>query len=149
MVRSGFATKQRCLITVVIALSVILGFSSFDVGGAARDWAHAAVENGTKVGRITGRITRGPARPVGRANDSASKPAAGIKIYVTTPAGREAGFAATDKQGTYSVSLPAGTYRIETKSLGGMEFTKDLPATVVVTEGRETRLDVHIDTGIR
>ena len=45
--------------------------------------------------------------------------------------------------------LPPGTYRVEVGPLTGIEFTKDLPATVTVTAGQETRLDVHIDTGLR
>jgi len=55
----------------------------------------------------------------------------------------------TDNQGAYSVRLPSGTYRVETAPLVGIEFTKDLPATVTIAAGQETRLDVTIDTGIR
>lgn len=55
----------------------------------------------------------------------------------------------TDDRGAYHVNLPAGTYRIEMAPLTQGMFTKDLPATVTITEGKETRLDILVDTGIR
>jgi hypothetical protein len=76
-------------------------------------------------------------------------PAPGVKILVLTLAGQQIRSAASDDRGIYSTSPPKGIYRIEMAPLGGIEFTKDLPATVTITEGQETRLDISIDTGIR
>ena len=66
-----------------------------------------------------------------------------------TPTGEEVNSVITDDQGRYSINLPPGNYVIDIASLDGIEFTKDLPATVAITEGQETRVDIHIDTGIR
>jgi hypothetical protein len=55
----------------------------------------------------------------------------------------------TGADGRYVAVLPPGSYRVAVTSLTGIEFTKDLPATVTVTAGQETRLDVYIDTGLR
>ena len=55
----------------------------------------------------------------------------------------------TDAAGHFSVRLAAGTYQITMSSLYGAMFTKDLPATVTIVSGQETRLDIHLDTGIR
>ncbi len=55
----------------------------------------------------------------------------------------------TDAEGAYRISLAPGTYRVTMGPLAGLEFTKDLPATVTITAGQEARLDIHIDTGMR
>jgi hypothetical protein len=72
-----------------------------------------------------------------------------VKLVIRTLAGQEIGSVVTSEQGVYSISLPPGAYRIEATHLTGIEFTKDLPASVVISEGRETRFDIHIDTGMR
>ena len=102
------------------------------------------------IGTLTGKVMRGPMCPVERENKSCPpEPASGVKLLILTPAGREINSVVTDSQGVYGISLPPGTYRIEMPPLSGMEFTKDLPTTVIIIEGRERRLDIHIDTGIR
>jgi hypothetical protein len=70
-------------------------------------------------------------------------------VLVLTPTGEQIGAPVTDNEGKYRVALPPGTYRIELGRLAGIEFTKDVPTTVIILEGRETRLDISIDTGIR
>ena len=62
--------------------------------------------------------------------------------------GAEVRSVVTDDRGRYAVTLPAGDYRVTTDAVRP-GFTRDLPATVNVLPGRETRLDVRIDTGIR
>jgi hypothetical protein len=44
--------------------------------------------------------------------------------------------------------LPPGRYDVLAGPLPVMQFTKDLPATVVIVPDQETRLDVRIDTGL-
>jgi hypothetical protein len=55
----------------------------------------------------------------------------------------------TDPKGAYKVLLPPGTYTVTMPSLYGAMFSKDLPATVTIMSGRQTWLDIHLDTGIR
>jgi hypothetical protein len=55
----------------------------------------------------------------------------------------------TDTRGEYRIDLTSSNYRVDIGPLAGMEYTKDLPAVVAVSAGRETRLDFRIDTGIR
>jgi hypothetical protein len=56
--------------------------------------------------------------------------------------------ARTDSDGLYRLTLPPGQYRVERgKTFRGA--TKDLPVTVTVSDGQQTRLDITIDTGIR
>ncbi len=141
---------QRSLTILIVALGMVAGSFILEIGSLKFDRPRVAAEGAAKEGRLTGMVTRGPTRPVARAGEPpASKPVPGIKLFVKTPKGREVKTAVSDKQGMYSISLPAGTYQVENERLGGMESTKDLPADVVITGGKETRLDVRIDTGIR
>jgi len=101
-------------------------------------------------GELIGKVIRGPISPVMTKDmPSQSVPASGIKLIILTSKRKQITSVMTDAQGEYRISLPPGTYRIETTSLAGIEFTKDLPAIVNITEGRKTRLDINIDTGIR
>jgi hypothetical protein len=103
-----------------------------------------------EMGALAGQATRYPASPVERAGES--KPAVpfpGAKIRVLEPGGQEVASTVTDEEGKYRIRLSPGTYRIEMGPLGPMAFTKDLPRTVTIYPGRETRLDISVDTGLR
>lgn len=102
-----------------------------------------------KGGTLIGMVTRGPVSPVER-NDTPthSEPASDIKLVILTLPGQEITSVLTDSEGKYSVSLPPDSYRVEMPSLT-RGFSKNLPATVTIYEGEETRLNVRIDTGIR
>ena len=103
-----------------------------------------------KEGVLIGLVRRGPVNPVmTEGMSSTSDPAPDVKLIILTPKRKQITSIMTDAQGEYRISLPLGTYRIETTSLVGIEFTKDLPAIVNITEGQETRLDINIDTGMR
>jgi hypothetical protein len=65
------------------------------------------------------------------------------------PGAQESRVAVTDQEGHYRLSLPPGSYRVEMGPLPPMQFTKDLPATVTITVGQETRKNIRIDTGMR
>lgn len=101
-------------------------------------------------GTLVGQISLGPLSPVERrGSPPARRPAVGVKLLVYGPAGQEIAVVTTDKTGQFCVSLPPGAYRIELAPRKGREFTKDLPQTVTIAPGRETRLDIHLDTRMR
>jgi hypothetical protein len=103
-----------------------------------------------EVGKILGKVTFGPLSPVEIVDaPSASKPAEGVKVLIINLQGQEIENAATDTMGHYSINLPAGSYRIDVEFLDDAMFSKDVPATVIIKKGQETRLDIHLDTGIR
>ena len=102
------------------------------------------------MGVLVGRVTRGPGSPVSRGPRAIdSNAAAGVTLSVTNFPTKATASATTDTDGRFRVNLAAGTYEVTIGALPGLEFTKDLPATVIVRAGQETRLDVRIDTGIR
>jgi hypothetical protein len=102
------------------------------------------------MGVLVGQVTRGPLRPVERpGGPPGAAPVPGAKIKITGLGAQESRVAVTDQDGHYRLSLPPGSYRVEMGPLPPMQFTKDLPATVTITPGQETRKDIRIDTGLR
>ncbi|MEW6658732.1 MAG: carboxypeptidase-like regulatory domain-containing protein [Thermodesulfobacteriota bacterium] len=102
------------------------------------------------MGTLSGRVTLGPLSPVeGPGSKPARVPASGVKLLVYGPARQEMATVETDKEGRFRIDLPPGSYQVEMGPKKGKEFTKDLPATVTITGGRETRLDIRLDTGMR
>jgi hypothetical protein len=101
------------------------------------------------LGRLAGTVTQGPVSPLGGRGQPLSEPAGGVRILIEDMSGHQVGSVVTDNQGRYQVELPEGTYRVKMPPLPGLKFTKDLPATVGIGAGRDSRLDIYIDTGIR
>src|SRR5436309_4901243 len=101
-----------------------------------------------RLGVLTGRITRGPLSPVeGIPGGRRAEVVAGSRIVISGSDGRQVESVVSNDQGQYRVNLPSGTYRVSAVSRSSS--TRELPATVTVTEGQETRLNIRIDTGIR
>jgi hypothetical protein len=53
-----------------------------------------------------------------------------------------------EPDGTYSISLPVGTYRVELIPTG-IDHASELPAVVSIQENQNTILNISIDTGMR
>jgi hypothetical protein len=101
------------------------------------------------MGTLAGKVTRGPLSPVERPGSRGAEPVSGFRVIISSLDGQQVASAVTDDQGEYRVNLPPGTYRISSGALPRGSFTRDLPATVTVTDAQEKRLDIRIDTGIR
>jgi hypothetical protein len=116
-------------------------------GPASRSEPAAAAET---TGRLVGSITLGPGCPAeSAAEDCRDVPADGARLLVRRPDdGTVAARVEAAADGRYGVDLPAGRYLVELDPRG-IEMTKDLPAETEIVAGRETRLDVRIDSGIR
>lgn len=126
-------------------IGVIIAACDADSGDFNPNGETGEVETGTLVGEVT----RGPISPVEGKDTPSSEAAPDEEILIMTPGGDEVDSVISDDQGLYSIDLTPGAYVVDIASLDGIEFTKDLPATVTITEGQDTRLDIHIDTGIR
>jgi hypothetical protein len=98
---------------------------------------------------IEGRVLAGPTCPVVTANDPncADRPVANATLVVLDASGTEVARIATDANGHYEVTLPAGPYTIEPQPVEGfMRVAGPIPVTV--GDGYAT-VDVSLDTGIR
>lgn len=101
------------------------------------------------TGILSGRVTRGPLSPVEIAGRPDADQVVGAQIDIRRSDGTRSFSVKTDPNGAYNALLPPGTYTVTMPSLYGAMFNKDLPATVTIVSGQQTRLDIHLDTGIR
>jgi hypothetical protein len=134
--------RARLFLCVLMAAAIALA-------GCTREPARAGASPAA-YGKLTGRVTRGPA-------SAASGP--GIKTPPVAPVGEAelrivdskgviAATARADADGFYHLSLPPGIYRVE-RGGGFTGAARNLPTMVAISPGGETRLDVWVDTGIR
>lgn len=101
-------------------------------------------------GSLVGKVIWYPVSPTEVGDESAaSRDAPGVKLLILNAQGIEVNSVVTDEKGRYRITLPQGIYRIEMALHPGDGFTKDLPKSVTITEGEESRLDIRLDTGIR
>jgi hypothetical protein len=128
------------LMAAVLALVLAPG------GGWGTVSPSAAGEPSRQVGFLVGKATLGPLEPLG---PMAGGPAVGVRVIARDVAGQERGQAVTDAQGGFRLALPPGIYVISPGPLPPLQFTKDLPASVEIKAGQETRLNFHVDTGLR
>lgn len=132
---------------ILACLAVLLGLLILADGSQAGE---SATPPAAGMGILVGTVIRWPTSPVqGPGMPSAASPAPGVKLAVYGPGRQEIATLLTDEHGQYRVALPSGTYLIEMAPVKGKGFSKDLPATVIITQGHETRLNITIDTGIR
>lgn len=136
--------------TVVIALSV----GAHDLGEqeATECTGQTKQMKTTDKGAVKGKVRRGPLTPgpvEGVPGMSDDQLVPGVKIQISNLDGDEVESTETDDRGEYKVCLSPGTYRVEMPELAPGEFTKDLPAKVTIKKGKDHRLDIRIDTGIR
>jgi len=100
---------------------------------------------GTGPGGITGVVAAGPTCPVERA-DSPCPPRPWTGTVRATDEHGDAFDTRTDAQGSYTLSLPSGTYTV-TAVTSGMPSTST-PRTVTVGDAM-LLVDLRVDTGIR
>jgi hypothetical protein len=107
----------------------------------------------TTEGYLEGRASIGPLAPVERVGVPSPTPppqvctSRGLAIFRADGRTLVTSFN-LQADCTYRVALPPGEYVVRLKP-GVFGFSKDLPKTVQIESGRTTRLDLHIDTGIR
>jgi hypothetical protein len=131
----------------LICLALLAGLLGLAAGSRADAGARPP---SARMGTLIGLVTRWPASPVqGPGLPAAAAPAPGVKLVVYGPGRQEAATVLTDQAGHYRLQLPPGSYLIELAPDQGRGFTKNLPATVTITQGQETRLNIRLDTGMR
>ena len=106
----------------------------------------AVVETG-----VVGSIVLGPGSAFGGIGSSGATPVLDAKIILSQPGekGPQVASTTSDQTGHYEVAVAPGTYTVTIETTVSYRFTKDLPATVTVTKGQRTTLNVLLDTGRR
>jgi len=106
-------------------------------------------------GTLSGHVTIGPLVPVLREGEIEPTPspevyAAWQIVVYTEDMRREVARAHIDPAGNYQIALPAATYMVTAGPAGGGGGPGGSPVYFVeIHQGRVTRLDLDIDTGIR
>lgn len=101
---------------------------------------------------LVGAVVLGPGSAFGgMGGGSGAKPVAGAKVIVSQPGegGKQVVSTTTDDTGHYEVTVPPGTYTVTLETTVSYRFTKDLPATVTITQDQRTTLNVLLDSGRR
>ena len=118
---------------------------------ALLNWARSG-----PTGTLEGKVTVGPLTPVERAGAPSPVPnpevftSRHLVVYAADGITRVADvpIKAAGYYGTYSISLPPGTYVLDIPRQG-IGHASPLPQQVTISPGRTTIVDVDIDTGIR
>jgi hypothetical protein len=97
------------------------------------------------MGTLHGTVMRGPIAPVCRVGTPCSAPAKHITLYFTRNGTTRS--TSTDGLGRYRLRLTAGVYSVKTNQRPFGVRTQ--PTRATVREGIDTRVNFHIDTGIR
>ena len=125
-------------------LSVLLIVFSL-VSGCAKQ----PVETGT----LHGQVSIGPLVPVVREGEP--EPTAAPEVYAArkvviyeADGGEEVIQVEIDANGTYSVTLPIGTYVVDINR-AGIDSASGLPRQIELRAGESVLLDIEVDTGIR
>ena len=107
-------------------------------------------ERGGGEGTLTAKALRSPISPVeGIPGREDSAPAVGLAFVLTRLDGVGTEQAVTDRNGEFRKTLPAGSWRLDLAQRPAVGGSKDLPRTLSIEPGRETHVDIRIDTGIR
>ena len=98
------------------------------------------------IGSLHGVVMRGPITPVCMVGKPCDAPAAHLRLEFVRN-GRS--FATTtDANGRFRIRLPVGTYAVMTLPVPTVGRGVE-PRSVRVVAHRDTRVDFHVDTGIR
>ena len=126
----------------------LAGFLLVCAQGAGAITPVSAAELPSGSGALSGTVTLGPNVPAERPGVPSSVPAAGVRLVISGLDGRELQSVVTDARGFYRTALPQGSYQLTISQLPMPQYTKDLPTTVTVTAGQESRMDIRINTGL-
>lgn len=149
VVRTGYS-----LALVVVALVSIGCSQGGPVGGLTTVNEASQSENEASqsemVGVLVGSVMLKPRTPVeGLPNPPPATPLAGVEVRVSDAAGADVASVRSDDSGEYRLELAAGTYQVDLGPLAPLQFSKDVPASVSISAGLETRFDIRVDSGIR
>ena len=100
---------------------------------------------------VRGTVSAGPTCPVEREPPDpacAPRPVAGAVLVVTDAAGMEVARVSSAEDGTFSIELGPGAYRLTAQPADGLMGTPE-PTDFQVEAGPMTELQVSYDTGIR
>jgi protocatechuate 3,4-dioxygenase beta subunit len=110
--------------------------------------ADAAIVGGSGSSGIQGKVLLGPMCPVQQVGSPCPDKPIKAEITVTDANGKTVATAHSDADGTYRISLPAGSYTVAAKRPDD-SFGFGKPVTVDVSGGTFVQVNLLVDSGIR
>ena len=115
--------------------------------------AQASPSMGVLFGSVTTVVPPAPGagerRVPGPIPGGSSAPVVAASVGVAPVGSSHIWWAMTDLEGNFAIAVPPGTYVVTLEPRSGMGIARNLPATVTVKSDQKTRLDIHLDTGLR
>jgi len=111
----------------------------------------AAACGGTSgvTGVLEGRVTLGPITPVEQVGGEPNTRPYAATVDVATPEGDVVATVESGSNGTFSVRLAAGSYRLVPRSPQGRPLPYAAPVDATIAAGQTTRVVIAFDSGIR
>ncbi len=104
---------------------------------------------GGQSGLLDGKVTLGPISPVERVGGPANTRPYAATIDIETLAGDVVASVQSGNDGTFSVRLQAGSYRLVPRSSKGRPFPHAASLNATVVADRTSKVTVAYDSGIR
>jgi Carboxypeptidase regulatory-like domain len=115
--------------------------------------AQSSPRTGVLLGRVTTVLPPitgpGEGREPGPVPGGSSAPVGAASVGITPVGSNHTWWMVTSVDGSFAIAVPPGTYVVTMEARPGMGVARNLPATVTVKAGQQTRLDIHLDTGLR
>ena len=111
----------------------------------------AAACGGTSgaTGLLEGRVTLGPITPFERVGGEPTTRPYAATVDIATPEGDVVATVESGNDGTFSLRLAAGSYRLVPRSPQGRPLPYAAPLNATIAAGQTTRVVIAFDTGIR
>jgi len=91
----------------------------------------------------------GERRVPGPIPGGSSAPVVAASVGVAPVGSSHIWWAMTDLEGNFAIAVPPGTYVVTMEARPGMGTPSNSLASVTVKSDQKTRLDIHLDTGLR
>jgi len=101
------------------------------------------------AGLLEGKVTLGPITPVEQVGGPPNTRPYAATVDVATPAGNVVKTLESGNDGTFSVRLAAGSYRLVPRSPEDRPFPHAAPLDATVVAGKTTTVEIAYDSGIR
>lgn len=138
---------KKSFLIISLAISVILWLAFIMVFVPTQ-----RITQPIKEGILEGKVNIGPICPVERPDVPCPVPpeayAARMIIVYAKDGKTMVGESSIKVDGTYQIALPIGEFVVDLKK-NWIDSSAEVPAKVMIKEGKTTTLNINIDTGIR
>jgi hypothetical protein len=141
---------QRSTTLLLVALLLLLAGCRLVPGGGSPADSISPSASAAGAGRLHGQVVAGPTCPVVTEPPQPScnaRPVAGAVLVVLDVSGHEVGRVTSGADGSFSLSLAPGNYRLQPQPVRGLMGTA--PEQDVTVDGSASTVTITYDTGIR